>query len=635
MARSTAPGFPGIINNPPAGKIAFTQGYFVSSAALSPGSLVLYKIHPAIVSSVADKIEIQLSGGKSKRVRDKDVMLLHPGPLQSLGALEPGEAAVEEAWELLEGEQVGLSDLAELLYGEFSPAAAWGAWQTLQDGLYFEGDVGAIRRRSESAIAQERAERARRDQAEQAWAGFLDRVERAALVDEDRKRLAEVERVALGQSERSRILTSFELTETPEAAHRFLVRCGYWTPDFNPWPLRAGAALAPVEIGVPDLPDEPRRDLTALESWAIDDAGNQDPDDAISIDGERLWVHVADVAALVRPGSHTDQAARERGANLYLPEGIRGMLPDAVTERLGLGLAERSPALSFGFRFDGERVTDIEVTPSWVRVRRSTYDEVDTRMHEAPFAAIRAITDAYRARRVARHAARIDLPEVSVRCVDDDVVIRPLPKLASRDMVTDAMLMAGEAAARHAAAHDVAIPYAMQPQPDEIRQPVSMSDMYAYRRLFKPSRVVLDPEPHFGLGLDIYARATSPLRRYADLVAHQQLRALATGGEAQSRAAVAERLAGLESATATIRRAERLSNQHWKLVFLRRHADWRGDAVVVGLEERKAVIVVPALALETRVRRQEGMALDQALELQLNTVDLYTQDAMFRVQRGA
>ena len=88
----------------------------MSSASLRPGSLVLYKIHPAIVSSVADKIEIQLAGGKSKRVRDKDVTLLHPGPVSSLGALVAGEPAIEEAWELLEGEKVAKAKIDPWIY---------------------------------------------------------------------------------------------------------------------------------------------------------------------------------------------------------------------------------------------------------------------------------------------------------------------------------------------------------------------------------------------------------------------------------------------------------------------------------------------------------------------------------------
>jgi exoribonuclease-2 len=604
----------------------------VTTASLRPGSLVLYKVHPAVVREVGEKIAIELAGGKAKRVRDKDVRLLHPGPVPSLGALDAGAPALDEAWELLEGETVVLADLAEFLFGDYSPATAWSAWEILQDGLYFEGGLESIRRRSAKAVAAERAAREEKARAEAEWADFLRRVENAALEETDRKRLAEVERVALGNAERSRILSSMDVAENPESAHRFLVRCGYWTPTHNPWPLRAGARLDPVDIGVPALPDEERRDLTHLVAWAIDDAGNQDPDDAISIDGERIWVHVADVAALVRPGSHMDNAARERSANLYLPERVYTMLPDSVTEQLGLGLAEESPALSFGFRFDGDRITDIEVTPSRVRVQRASYDDVDGRMDEEPFATMRRITDAYRAHRGARGAARIDLPEVSVRVVDGEVVIRPLPKLDSRDMVTDAMLMAGEAAARYATENDIAIPYASQPQPDEVRRPEGMAEMYAYRRLFKPSRASLDPEPHFGLGLETYARATSPLRRYADLLVHQQLRAAVTGGSVASREQISERATGLEAAGAVIRRAERLSNMHWKMVYLDQHPAWQGDAEVVALEERKAVVIIPALALETRLRLSPDWALGQTLPLALREVDLPGQAAFFQVR---
>lgn len=619
-----------MINNRPARLIRIAKGNNVSPISLRPGSLVLYKIHPALVSSVADKIELQLPGGRSKRVRDKDVQLLHPGPTESL-VLDAGDPAIEEAWELLEGEEVTLGDLAELLYGENSPAAAWGAWQILQDQLYFEGDLARIRRRDRDAIEAERSAREARRQEEEAWSAFLERVRGRRLEGDDRKRLAEVERLALGSAAHSRILKQLDVAETAEAAHRFLVSCGYWGQNENPWPQRAGANLAVVDIGVPALPDEPRRDLTHLAAWAIDDAGNQDPDDAISIDRDRLWVHVADVAALVRPGGHLDAAARERAANLYLPERIHTMLPERVTETLGLGLAETSPALSIGFSFDGDAVGDIEIVPTIVRVNRTTYDDVDARMGETDFVAVSKITDAFRERRLARGAARIDLPEVSVRVIDGEVVIRGLPKLASRDMVTDAMLMAGEAAARFANEHGIAIPYAMQPPPEEIRQPQSMAEMYAYRRLFKPSRAALAPEPHFGLGLDVYARTTSPLRRYADLVVHQQLRAFVTGGDPQDAEQVLERTAALDAANAVIRKAERLSNLHWKLVFLATHPEWQGEATIVALEERKSVAIINELAFETRIRRSPDHQLNGTVRVMAKEVDLAAQAAYFQV----
>lgn len=602
----------------------------MSETALSAGSLVLYKIHPARVVSVGEKIEIALDGGKNKKVRDKDISLLHPGPVQNLN-LDAGEGNVEEAWELLQGEQPSLEDLAELVFGQFTPETAWGAWQLLTDGLYFSGSLEAIEVRDPQAVAEEREARDSKAREAEAWEGFLTRVREANLQDEDRKRLAEVERVALGNAEHSRILTTFDTAETPEAAHKFLLRCGYWPAEENPWPKRSGVLLDAVDIGVPELPQDDRLDLTGLEAWAIDDEGNQDPDDAISLEDGYLWVHVADVAALVRPDGHIDQAARERGSNLYLPEGVFNMLPVSITEQLGLGLHETSAALSIGFRFDGQDFHDIRVEVSTVKVKRDSYNAVNERMGDEPFASIAKLTDAYRQRRLARNAARLDLPEASVRLVDGQVVIRPLPKLASRDMVTDAMLMAGEAVAIFAQQHEIPIPHAMQPEPEEIRQPAKLSEMYAYRRLFKPSNTVLHAEPHFGLGLERYARSTSPLRRYADLLVHQQLRAFVTGKPIMDRETLAERIAGIDMLGGRVRRTERQSNLHWKLVHLSRHPDWEGEAIVMALEERKAVLAIPELAMEVKVRLHESFALDATVRLRVREVDLTTQDAYFRV----
>ena len=598
---------------------------------ISPLSLVLYKIRPAIVDNIGDKIEIRFQAGNTKKVRDKDVTLLHPGPVQDFDFLNPVEGDVQDAWELLQGERASLAEVAELIFGAYTPASAWATWEILQDKLYFCGKPESIRARSEDEVSTEKAARAAKQAEERAWDDFLRRVKSGTLEPEDRKRLADVDRLAVGKINKSRILKSLEIQETPESAHQFLIKCGYWPANFNPWPHREGAILSAPELAVPGLPDQERLDLTHLEAWAIDDQGNTDPDDAISLDGDRLWVHVADVAALVRPDGHLDLAARERSANLYLPEGVITMLPPEVTDQLGLGLQDLSPALSFGFRLEQGQVTDIQISPSRVKVTRTTYDAVEDQLEASHFAAIFQITEAYRAARLARDAAHIDLPEVSVKMVDDEVLIRPLPKLRSRQMVTDAMLMAGEAAARFAEAQGIAIPYATQAAPEEIRHPQSMSAAYAYRRLFKPSTASLTQGRHFGLGLDYYARATSPLRRYADLVVHQQLRAHALGEKPLDSDQVSTRIAEASAASGTIRRSERLSNQHWKSVFLQRQEKWRGDAVIVALDERKAVVMVPELALESRIRRKEGMQLDQTVLLEVREVDLPAQTVYFRL----
>jgi len=592
---------------------------------------VLYKIRPAVVTSVGEKIEIHFADGKGKRVREKDISLLHPGPGVDLNALDTVQGNVQEAWELLEGEQASLQEVAELVYGDYTPASAWGVWNLLHDGLYFEGSVRSIRGRKADAVAKDKAAREQKAREAREWDEFLQRVQQGELQEADRSRLGEVERVALGQTARSRVLSALNITESPESAHAFLLRCGYWEPRYNPWPARQGASLESPDLPLPPLAEEERRDLTHLQAWAIDDEGNTDPDDAISIDGERIWVHVADVAALVKPDSHLDLAARSRSANLYLPEGMVQMLPAAATEILGLGLQQESVALSFGFLLDeaGE-VTDIEITPSRVRVQRISYEAAEQRLQEAAFAPLLALSRRYREARLARNAAEIDLPEVSVKVVDGEVRIRPLPRLNSRQMVTDAMLMAGEAAARFAQANEISIPYAVQPEPQEIRQPKSMSESHAYRRLFKPSNAALSAGRHFGLGLDYYARATSPLRRYVDLVVHQQLRAFVTGGTPLDKEKIAERVAEAGAVGGVIRRAERLSNLHWKLIWLKEQESWQGEAVILALEERKAVVMIPKLALETRIRRTDDMQPDQTVSLQVQEVDVPAQAVYFR-----
>ncbi|HID46729.1 MAG TPA: RNB domain-containing ribonuclease, partial [Chromatiaceae bacterium] len=360
--------------------------FYVTEARMQTGSLVLYKIRPAMVETVADKIEIRFEDGKTKRVRDKDIALLHPGPVRDLSALESAEGNVEEAWELLQGETASLEEVAELVFGEYTPASAWQTWRLLNDGLYFKGSVRNLSARKAEDVEAERAERARKEAQQLEWSAFLQRVQQGQLEQQDFSRLGEVERVALGKTAKSRVLGALKIAETPESAHGFLLRCGYWPERFNPWPLRQGAAIESPDLAVPVLADEERRDLTHLQSWAIDDEGNTDPDDAISLEGDRIWVHVADVAALVRPDSHLDQAARARSANLYLPEKMVQMLPPKVTDQLGLGLQEESVALSFGFRLNAEaEITDIEITPSQVRVTRISYDDAEQRLQDPEF----------------------------------------------------------------------------------------------------------------------------------------------------------------------------------------------------------------------------------------------------------
>jgi exoribonuclease-2 len=444
---------------------------------------------------------------------------------------------------------------------------------------------------------------------------------------EDERYMPDVIALALGRSETSHTLRRLGREQTRENAHALLLAVGRWQPADNPYPLRLGVAVEPPMCPVGPLPDEPRRDLTLLTALAIDDEGSGDPDDAHSLDGELLWVHVADVAALVPPDSAADLAARDRAATLYLPEGAVRMLPPEFTDRLALGLQPVSPALSFALRplADGDFEL-VEITPSWVRVTRTTYEATEARLDESPIREMLVLAERNRARRLANGAIEIDLPEVKIKAaVDGAVSIRPLPPLRSRTLVREAMLIAGEAAGRLAHTHALPLAYTTQDPPAESGpfDPAGPpSAMWAQRRAMQRSRPSTAPSRHAGLGLDVYVQITSPLRRYLDLLAHQQLRAHLRGETSLDTTAVMLRIGEVEAVAGATRAAERQSNQHWTLVYLLQHPEWRGQGIIVENKPGRDVALIPELAWEAELYGRQSRPLDSVLTLRVDSVDL-------------
>ncbi|MEW5957431.1 MAG: RNB domain-containing ribonuclease [Chloroflexota bacterium] len=600
---------------------------------ISANSLVLYKNRPARVIRAGDKLELELEDGRNLKVRPKDVALLHPGPVRSLSELKPLTGEVKTAWELLAGQTSTLAELAELIYEAFTPATAWAAWQLVDDGLYFHGAPAAVVASTPAEVAKKQASREAKAAEERAWTEFLGRAGQGRFDAADAPFLRDVVELALGRQSGSRLLRELGRAQTPENAHALLLETGYWTYTVNPYPHRLKLPVDSPQLELPDLPPEERADLTRLPAFAIDDEGSQDPDDALSLDGNRLWVHVADAAALVTPDSPADLEARLRGAKLYLPELSVPMLPPQATGLLALGLAEVSPALSFGLELaENGEIGRVEVTPSWVRVTRLTYEEAEARLPDEPFRTLYRLAQTYEARRLAGGAVVIDLPEVKIRVAAGQVVIRPLPPLRSRDLVREAMLMAGEAMARLAMEQRIPLPFTTQEKSEvEAGLPDGLAGMYARRRLMPRSQLSGIPAPHQGLGLEVYTQLTSPLRRYLDLVMHQQVRAFLRGEPTLDAQAILERVGATESIIGSVRQAERLSNKHWTLVYLLQHPDWQGQGVVVEKREARATVLIPELDLITYLHLQDDAPLNTVLPLKVRHLQLAELEGYFQL----
>jgi exoribonuclease-2 len=596
-------------------------------------SLVLYKQKPARVRQLdSKKLMIEVAGSGTVNVRPKDVSLLHPGPLKDLAQLSPITGEVETAWELLEGETPNLEDLAELAFDEYTVASAWASWQLVADGLYFSGTPDEIIVRTQAEVEAEKSARLAKAEKQRAWDSFLERAAAGETAPEDGRFIEEIIPLALEQRKGSRVLKALGQAETPQNAHALLLKLGVWDITFNPYPVRAGLPTSSADVPLDPLPEEPRRDLTHLQALAIDDEGSLDPDDALSWEDGRLWVHIADAAALIPPDSPADIEARARGANLYLPEGMVTMLPPEATQILALGLSEISPALSFGLDLDeaGE-IVDFEIITSLIRVTRLSYREAEERLQESPFKELLAAAQLYESRRHENGAINIDLPEVKIRVVEDGIEIRPLPRLRSRDLVREAMLMAGEAVARYAIEHKIPLPYTSQDAPTaEMPTGDTPSAYFATRMMLRPGHKSTAPGLHAGLGMDLYAQATSPLRRYLDLVVHQQLRAHLTGAQPLDTQMITTLIGSADSGTRDVRRTERLSNRHWISVYLLQNPGWQGEGIVVEVRGNRHKVLLPQLGTETNIYGRQVIPLDSQIELELRDIDLVNLEANFR-----
>ena len=621
-------------------------------------ALAVYKNKPALVKERGqDKIVIVLGDGASIKVREKDIEILHPGPVKNFNGMSEGaaqpEAAVREAWELLLAEQgpVPLKELAGLVFGEYSPASAWAAFCLLSDGLYFSGTVNAIHPRPQEQVEADEKKRAEKQQASGERELFLERLRKGALcIQDDRRFMQDVEALAWGRSNKSRTMKDLGLGETPEEAHALLLKSGFWNEQINPHPGRFGISLLPVKH-IPDPPpDENRRDLTHLAAFAIDSPWSHDPDDAVSleIDGGKqiLYVHVADPAASIGMDSPPEKEARGRGATLYIPEGSFRMIAEEALPVFALGLAETSPALTFKMTLNsGGEIEDTEIFPSVVKVLRLTYkqadeiadssvhDNVHDSVHSAETAVLSdlcSLAERNFSRRRDSGAVNIELPEIHIGLNGGQVTVEPITPYRSADMVRECMLLAGEGAGIWAMQRNVPFPYIEQEiaeTPDEILP--GMAGSYQLRRCMRPRLLSVQPGRHGGLGLDAYTQVTSPLRRYTDLLAHIQIRAFLRGGEILPPDEAAARLAAGEAAAAAVTQAERASRNHWIMVYLSDKKDSVWDAVALEKKGNRWAAMIPALALETQVSLRNEVAPNTPLKLVLKSVNIPRGEAVF------
>ena len=409
-------------------------------------------------------------------------------------------------------------------------------------------------------------------------------------------------------------------------AFSVLVRLGEFGPDENLHVRRADLrrAFPASVIEAASQAQQPGHihdvtvDRTDLLTVAIDDAQTTEVDDAFAIVGDRLLVFIADAAAFVTPGSVLDREAAGRGATVYLPEGKIPMLPAAISEdasSLVEGADRSALCFSMGVGPDGAP-TDFQVELSRCRVdRRLTYDEVDgilaSPAPEEPVDRIVSLAaewmDLHRAHRRRAGAVFIQRREVEIVVgASGSVDVRPLDANGpGRSLVSEMMVATCAATANWCVEKGIPTVFRAQPQPDEafehegeiIADPVRQVSML--RRL-KPAVLTSHAAPHHTLGVEAYAQVTSPLRRYADLLMHQQIRgALLHQGAPHGAEDLMGFFASLERLTAAQKQVARSTRRTWMLRYLADNPDQTWSALVIRPLSRRWLVLLEDLAMQT------------------------------------
>ena len=305
-------------------------------------------------------------------------------------------------------------------------------------------------------------------------------------------------------------------------------------------------------VGFPALTAPAIKDELALSqatAFSIDDSATTEIDDALSVQGLGtgsvvFGVHIAAPGLAITPDSVVDKVARERLSTVYMPGWKITMLPDDVVQAYTLTEGRDCPAVSIYFTLDEATLevkaseTRLERVPIRANLRHDKLDGVitdATLSGEAPadYAFAPELAFAWRLakqlkaqREVVRgKPENFNRPDYNFRLAgertappegNETVEISVRARGSSLDLiVAEAMILANSAWGGWLAE-------------------LGLPGIYRSQASLAPGikvRMGVKALPHAGMGVSSYTWASSPLRRYVDLVNQWQIIAAARHGK--------------------------------------------------------------------------------------------------------
>lgn len=314
-------------------------------------------------------------------------------------------------------------------------------------------------------------------------------------------------------------------------------------------------------------------DLTHLPFLSIDSSSTMDVDDALfaetTDDGWLFHVAIADVSAFIEPNSILHEACYKRLTTTYLPGLTLPMLPACLSQS-ALSLLEGQTRLALVFQLSVNQlgiVTNLLIQPAKIiNHHKLSYEHASQWLNEGNgpesikdhLSCIHDATNAL-SRFRAEHANITNHGDDYRIKVDNDFNVTGIekePKNIARNLVEEAMIATNTAIAewllpesglfmthsgfKQERAGEIKklleefIPktanldcYSLDGFNTIINEASLIQDfplLSLLQKRFERGTWLTQPNPHFGLGFKRYTNATSPIRKFADLIIHQQIK---------------------------------------------------------------------------------------------------------------
>ncbi|MDE2076277.1 MAG: RNB domain-containing ribonuclease [Burkholderiales bacterium] len=611
-----------------------------------------------VMSEADSSMQVELDSGKRVKVKAANVLIkfAKPAPAEVLaqGAAQAADIDVDLIWEVAPDDEFGFDDLAREYFSDNADAVQQAAMlmRLFDTPHYFHRrGKGRFKKAPEDILKQALlAIERKKQQALQIaqWAQELAAGNCPGPIKDQLYKIlfkpdkngaeykAVVEAAKATQRAPLDLLKDAGAIDSPYHFHfkRFL---------FEHFPK--GTGFPPLEA--PPIKDD--LPVAPVRAFSIDDSMTTEIDDALSVQGlgtgtVTYGVHIAAPSLAIQPGSPIDALGRARMSTVYMPGHKITMLPDNVVQTYTLQEGRDCPAVSLYVTYD-EATLEVKGTESRVErvpiAANLRHDKLDGLITEAsltgeapadyPFAPELAF-----AFRLAKHlkAKREEVrgkpetfnrPDYAFKLIGangentmsdgveptgaEQVVIGTRQRGAPLDLiVAEAMILANSTWGGWLAEMGV---------PGIYRSQASLAPGIKVRMGTKPA-------PHAGMGVAQYTWATSPLRRYVDLVNQWQLLALARSEPAPF--VQDERLLALvhdfETTYALYADFQWRMERYWSLRWLLQE----GASVVAAEVLRDTLLRVSGLPLHTRVPSLSGLAPGTRVELTVESIDLLDAD---------